>query len=58
MRYAYGALIFGAIGAGAGLGIDALLNRAWPGRGAPPRRVSIVPAIGRNVTGVVVQWRW
>jgi hypothetical protein len=57
-QYAYGALVFGAIGAGAGLGIDALLNRASPGPGLRPRGVTIAPAIWRNVTGVAVRWRW
>jgi hypothetical protein len=57
-QYAYGALIFGAIGAGAGLGIDALLHRASPDRRVPPRRVLIAPAVSRDVAGVVVRWRW
>ena len=35
-QYARGALIFGALGAGLGLGIDALFNHGspWPERGA------------------------
>src|SRR5688500_11271706 len=54
-QYAYGGLVFGAIGAGAGLGVDALLNRS-------PRPVTrsglfIAPAVGR-VNGVAVIWRW
>ena len=57
-QYAYGALVFGAIGAGVGLGIDALLNRASPAPGARLRGVTIAPAIRRNVTGVAVRWRW
>lgn len=57
-QYAYGALVFGAIGAGVGLGIDALLNRASPGQGPRPRGVTIAPAIRRNVAGVAVGWRW
>jgi hypothetical protein len=57
-QYAYGGLIFGAIGAGVGLGVDALLNRALPGPGVMPRRVLVAPAVGRNVAGVVVKWRW
>ena len=36
-QYAYGALIFGAIGAGVGVGVDALLSRALPGTGMKPR---------------------
>ena len=57
-QYAYGALIFGAIGAGAGLGIDALLHRVLPDRRVPPRRVLIAPAVSRDVASVVVRWRW
>jgi hypothetical protein len=57
-QYARGALVFGAIGAGVGLGIDALLNRASPPPGVGPRRVVLAPAFGRNVAGVVVKWRW
>jgi hypothetical protein len=56
-QYAQGALIFGAMGAGIGVGIDALLDRA-AGPGAKPRPVSITPAIWRRVGGVVVNWRW
>ena len=57
-QYAYGALVFGAIGAGVGLGVDALLNRRSPAPGATPRRVAIAPTVWRNVRGVVVKWRW
>jgi hypothetical protein len=57
-QYAYGALVFGAIGAGVGLGVDALLHRASPGPGVPPRRVWIAPAVWRDVATVVVKWRW
>jgi len=57
-QYAQGALTFGAIGAGAGLGIDALLNRASPGPALTPRRVLIVPTVWRDVAGVTVKWRW
>src|SRR5258708_39595045 len=32
-QYAYGGLIFGAVGAGIGVGVDALLSRAMPGTG-------------------------
>lgn len=55
-QYAYGALIFGAIGAGVGLGIDALLNRGLSP--AAKRKVMITPACGPNAAGVVVKWRW
>ena len=57
-QYAYGALVFGAIGAGVGVGIDALLNRAAP---IPPinrRKVWISPIVRRSGTGVVMGWRW
>ena len=57
-QYAYGALVFGAIGAGAGLGVDALLNRVPPVPGVRPRRVSIAPTFWRDVAGVVVKWKW
>ena len=56
-QYAQGALIFGAMGAGIGLGIDALLYRAPSVRGVQ-RPVTITPAIWRRVGGVVVRWRW
>jgi hypothetical protein len=54
-QYARGALIFGAIGAGAGLGIDALLNIS-PGPG--PQRVTIAPALWRGLRGVFIKWKW
>jgi hypothetical protein len=56
-QYVRGALIFGAIGAGAGVGIDALLQRASPAA-VTQRRVVIAPTVWRKVTGVAVQWRW
>jgi hypothetical protein len=57
-QYARPALIFGAIGAGVGLGVDALFNRASPGPRVTPRRVLMAPAVWRGVAGVVVKWRW
>ena len=57
-QYAYGAILFGAIGAGAGLGVDALFNRASPRPGESPQRVLIAPGVWRDVKGVVVKWRW
>jgi hypothetical protein len=57
-QYAYGGLIFGAIGAGVGLGIDALLDHALPGGGVLPRRLVITPAAGRHAAGLIVRWRW
>jgi hypothetical protein len=56
-QYARPALIFGAIGAGVGLGVDAMCNRASPGPGVTPRRVWIAAAVWRGVAGVVVKWR-
>jgi hypothetical protein len=57
-QYSRSALIFGAMGAGAGLGIDALLNRTSSVPGVAQKRVIIAPAIWRNVGGVFVKWRW
>ena len=57
-QYAQGALIFGAIGAGVGLGVDALLNRTSRGPGVTPKRVLIAPTFWRDVADVVVRWRW
>ena len=57
-QYAYGALVIGALGAGIGLGVDALLSRALPGPSVTPRRVSIAPTMTRKVRGVAVKWRW
>jgi hypothetical protein len=47
-QYSRSALIFGAMGAGIGLGVDALLHR----------RVVISPTLSRRVAGVGVLWRW
>ena len=57
-QYARGALIFGAIGAGAGLGVDALFNRAAAGSAVKPRRILIAPTVWRGVAGVAVRWTW
>jgi hypothetical protein len=56
-QYADGGLVFGALGAGVGVGVDALLDRVSSGPGAP-RRVRIAPTVWRGVRGVVVNWRW
>jgi hypothetical protein len=56
-QYARGALIFGAIGAGVGLGADALLSRAGV-PAIPARRVLIAPSVWRDFTGVLVHWKW
>ena len=55
-QYARGALIFGAMGAGLGLGIDALFNQVSPRPGVAPRRLRFVPAIGRGVAGLAATW--
>ena len=56
-QYARSAVIFGALGAGAGLGLDALLSRS--SRPVfPARRLSLAPAVWRDVSAVVVRWRW
>ena len=56
-QYARGAIIFGAFGAGAGLGLDALLSRS--SRPVfPSRRLWLAPAVWRDVSGVIVRWRW
>jgi hypothetical protein len=56
-QYARGALIFGAIGAGAGIGVDALFDRSTQGTHSR-RPLLILPAVWRNVAGVVVKLRW
>ena len=56
-QYAHGALIFGALGASIGLGVDALLDRS-PRTGATPPRVLISPTVWRDAAGVRVRWRW
>ena len=56
-QYMRGALIFGAFGAGAGLGVDALLNRTRDPL-APERRISIAPAAWRHFAGISVKCRW
>ena len=55
-QYARGALIFGAMGAGLGLGIDALFNQVSPRPGVAPRRLRVVTAIGRGVAGLAATW--
>ena len=57
-QYAYGAAVFGAIGAGIGLGVDVLFSRSSPrGLSAPPRRLLFAPVVWRNVARVSVRWR-
>jgi hypothetical protein len=57
-QYARGAIVFGAIGAGIGLGIDAAFYRTATGRPVTPRRMLVAPAVWRNVASVAVKWRW
>jgi hypothetical protein len=58
-QYAYGAVVFGAIGAGVGMGVDALLSRSTPrGASTPPRRLLFAPAVWRNIARVTVRLRW
>ena len=57
-QYAYGGLIFGAFGAGIGLGIDALLNRTAPVHAPPAPRLVIAPVIRRHVKAVAVRLRF
>ena len=53
-QYAYGALVFATIGAGIGLGIDAMMSR----NAAAPRRLVIAPGAWAGVASVAVNWRW
>ena len=55
-QYARGALVFGAIGFGVGLGVDALIYRQ--STGVQPRRVLIAPTVWHDVAGVTVKYRW
>jgi hypothetical protein len=57
-QYAYSALIFGGIGAGVGLGIDALFDRNSSVVGGSPRRVALSPRVSRKTAGVRVTMRW
>ena len=47
-QYSRSAIIFGAMGAGIGLGVDALFNR----------RVVFSPTLSSDVRGLRVAWRW
>ena len=57
-QYVYGALLFGGIGAGAGLGVDALLNRRAVVAVGSPRRIAVKTKVSRKATGVHVTMRW
>ena len=54
-QYAYGALVFGAIGARAGVGIDMLLFRNSPRPPLQPQKVAIAPAVWRSTKAVAVR---
>lgn len=56
-QYARDAAVFAAIGAGAGLGLDALLTRSSPRRTAAPR-LMLTPAFWRRFSGVTLHWQW
>ena len=56
-QYARSAIIFGALGTGAGLGVDALLSRG-PRPAFVSRRLWFTPAVWRDVSAVAVKWRW
>jgi hypothetical protein len=57
-QYAYGALAFGGIGAGVGLGVDALLNRGSGVALGSPRRIAVKTKVSRQASGVHVTMRW
>jgi len=57
-QYVYGALVFGGIGAGAGLGLDALLNRSAGVAAGAPRRIAVKTRVSKKATGVHVSMRW
>ncbi len=56
--YAYGALIFGGIGAAVGLGIDALFDRNSSVVVQSPRHVALGPIVTRRTAGIHVIKRW
>jgi hypothetical protein len=57
-QYSYGALIFGGLGAGVGLGVDALLDRGPGVVVNSPRRISLNTRVSRKTAGVRVSMRW
>ena len=56
--YASSALIFGGLGAAAGLGIDALLDRDSSVVVRSPRRVALRSRVSRKTAGIRVIVRW
>jgi hypothetical protein len=57
-QYSYAALVFGGIGAGIGLGVDALLNRGSGVAVGSPRRIGIKTGVTRKAAAVGVTMRW
>ena len=57
-QYAYGALVFGGIGAGLGLGVDALLNRGSNVAVGSPRRIAVRTRVSRQTAAVRLTMRW
>jgi hypothetical protein len=57
-QYAYGALIFGGLGAGVGLGVDALLDRRSGVVVNAPRRLALTTKVSRKTAGVRITMRW
>jgi hypothetical protein len=57
-QYSYAALGFGGIGAGIGLGVDALLNRGSSVAVGSPRRIAVKTKVSRKAAGVGVTMRW
>jgi hypothetical protein len=47
-----------AIGAGAGLGVDALFSHWSPSTATSPKRLVFVPVYDRGSGGIVINWRW
>jgi len=56
--YAYGALIFGSIGAGAGLGIDAMLDRDSSAVIRSPAPATLKPRGAWKAAGIRMTVRW
>ena len=56
--YSSSALIFGGLGAAAGLGVDALLDRDSSLVVRSPRRVALRPRVSRKAAGIRVIVRW
>lgn len=56
-QYGRSAVIFGALGAGAGLGLDALLSRTHQPM-FTSRRLAFSPVVWHDRTAVAVRWRW